>query len=147
MRKTSLILISAALLSSLSACGGSSSSSGSFGDACPILQVHSTEMAMVISSVPVAVDYDQRKTDLLNALSSTSFTDLFSLKRAFNSDLNTVLGFSGSNKPPTGNIRKTIEDLRLNVWNWDWTKVSTVEEVNAIMDGFAAIDEGCSKTN
>jgi hypothetical protein len=145
MKKISLVVSSAILLSTLSACGGSSSAGGSFGDACPILQVHATEMAMVVSAVPVAVDYEQRKTELLSALAMTSFTDLFSLKRAFNSDLNIVLGFSGSNKAPTGAARKTIEDLRLNVWNWDWTTVSTVEEVNKIMDGFAAIDEGCSK--
>jgi hypothetical protein len=145
MKKISLFFASAILLSTLSACGGSSSSSGSFGDACPILQIHATEMALAISSVPVAVDYETRKANLSNALGMTSFTDLTSLKMAFNADVNTVLGFSGSNKPPTGSIRKTIEDLRLNVWNWDWTSVSSVEEVNTIMEGFAAIDEGCSK--
>jgi hypothetical protein len=147
MKKTSLVAATLILISALSACGGSSNSSGSFGDACPILQVHATEMAMVVASVPVAVEYDQRKSELLDALAMTSFTDLFSLKREFNADMNTVLGFSGSLKPPTGEVRKTIEDLRLNVWNWDWTSVSTVEEVDAIMAGFAAIDEGCSKVN
>ena len=147
MKKKSLLLVSLALLSTLNACGGSNNSGGSFGDACPILQVHSLEMAMVVGAVPVAVEYEQRKSELLDALAMTSFTDLGSLKRAFNADMNTVLGFSGSLKPPTGEIRKTIEDLRLNVWNWDWTSVSTVEEVDAIMAGFAAIDEGCSKTN
>ncbi|MEY4735151.1 MAG: hypothetical protein RL428_486 [Actinomycetota bacterium] len=136
--------LSASLTSALilSSCG---SSAGSYGDACPILQVHATEMAMVISSVPVAVDYDQRKEELLQALSMTSFSDLNSLRMAFNADVNSVLGFSGSLKPPTGEAAKTIEDLRTKVWNWDWTSVSSVEEVNAIMEGFAAIDEACSK--
>ncbi|CAN2210484.1 hypothetical protein MCEJIRE27_00974 [Candidatus Nanopelagicaceae bacterium] len=147
MKKTSLVLASLILISTLSACGGSSSAGGSFGDACPIIQVHATEMAIVVASVPVAVEYDQRRSELSDALAQTSFTDLQSLKLSFNADMNTVLGFSGSLKPPTGEARKTIEDLRQNVWNWDWTSVSTVEEVNAIMDGFAAIDEGCSKSN
>jgi hypothetical protein len=31
-----------------------------------------------------------------------------------------------------------------NVWKWDWTTVSDSEEVEAIMSGFAEIDESCS---
>ena len=142
MKKTPLFAIITLSLSSLTACGGSSDS---FGDACPILNVHANEMAMVISSVPVAVDYDTRKEYIQRTLAMTSFTDLNSLKLAFNADVNSVLSFSGSLKPPTGQIKETIETLRENVWAWDWTSVSDVEEVNAIMDGFAAIDEGCSK--
>ena len=145
MKKSSLVFSSLILLSTLSACGGSGSSGGSFGDACPILKIHSTEMAMVVASVPVAVEYEERKAAIQRTLAMTRFTDLSSLKLAFNADMNTVLGFSGSLKPPTGGVLKTIEDLRANVWKWDWTSVSTVEEVETIMAGFAAIDEGCSK--
>ncbi len=136
--------LSASLTSALilSSCG---SSAGSYGDACPILNVHSNEMALVISSVPVAVDYDQRREEITQALGMTSFTDLNSLRMAFNADMNTALGLSGSLKPPTGEAAKIIEDLRTNVYKWDWTSVSSVEEVNAIMEGFAAIDEACSK--
>lgn len=135
----SVSLTSALILSS---CG---SSAGSYGDACPILNVHSTEMAMVISSVPVAADYDQRREEITQALGMTSFTDLNSLRMTFNADMNTALGLSGSLKAPTGEAAKIIEDLRTNVYKWDWTSVSSVEEVNAIMEGFAAIDEECSK--
>ena len=145
MKKTSLVVATLILISALSACGGSSNSSGSFGDACPILKVHSTEMAMVIASVPVAADYEERKAAIQRTLAMTSFTDLTSLRMAFNADVNTVLGFSGSLKPPTGNVLTTVEDLREKVWKWDWTSVSTVEEVETIMAGFAVIDEGCSK--
>ncbi|MFM1952368.1 MAG: hypothetical protein RJA33_1162 [Actinomycetota bacterium] len=141
MRKRPLIAGALATTLLLSACGGSSSS---YGDACPLLQIYANDMAMVISSVPVAVEYDQRRENLIRALSMTSFTDLQSLKLAFNANLNSALKLSDSVEAPSGDAKKVVEDLRLNVWEWDWTTVSTLEEVDAIMEGFAAIEQGCT---
>jgi hypothetical protein len=63
----------------------------------------------------------------------------------WNADMNTVLGFSGSLKPPTGTKFALLEELRTNVWDWDWTSVSDNKEVDAIMAGFADIDQSCAK--
>jgi hypothetical protein len=143
MKKTRVSIGLAAILavSSLTACG---QTSDSYGDACPILRVNSTSMAIVVASVPTAVDYETRREYIQKALASVGASSLQELKMNWNADMNTVLGFSGSLKPPTGSKYKLIEDLRTNVWEWDWTSVSDNEEVSAIMAGFADIDESCS---
>jgi hypothetical protein len=126
----------------LTAC---SQSSDSYGDACPVLMVNSLKMASVIASVPTAVDYDTRREYLQNSLASVGATSLQELKMNWNADMNTVLGFSGSLKPPTGTKFALLEELRTNVWDWDWTSVSDNKEVDAIMAGFADIDQSCAK--
>jgi hypothetical protein len=144
MRNRKLTALVAVLFigSTLSAC---SQSSDSYGDACPILMVNSLKMASAISSVPTAADYDTRKESLQNVLASVGATSLQELKMNWNADVNSVLGFSGSLKPPTGAKLALLEELRTNVWDWDWTTVSDTKEVEAIMGGFADIDESCGK--
>ena len=139
--KKSIGLTTILAVISLTAC---SQTSDSYGDACPILRVNSTSMAIVIGSVPTAVDYETRREYIQNALSSVGESSLQELKMKWNADMNTVLGFSGSLKPPTGSKYTLLENLRTNVWNWDWTSVSDNAEVSAIMAGFADIDESCS---
>jgi hypothetical protein len=139
--KVSVALAASLAVSSLTACG---QTSDSYGDACPILRVNSTSMAIVVASVPTAVDYETRREYIQKALASVGASSLQELKMNWNADMNTVLGFSGSLKSPTGSKYKLIEDLRTNVWEWDWTSVSDNEEVSAIMAGFADIDESCS---
>jgi len=137
----SRVLVAILAVSSLTACG---QTSDSYGDACPILQVNSTSMAIVVASVPTAVDYETRREYIQKALATVGANSLQELKLNWNADMNTVLGFSGSLKPPTGSKYKLIEDLKANVWKWDWTSVSDSAEVSAIMSGFADIDESCS---
>lgn len=139
--KVSTALAAILIASSLTAC---SQTSDSYGDACPILRVNSTSMAIVVGSVPTAVDYETRRDYIQRALTSVGASSLQELKMNWNADMNTVLGFSGSLKPPTGTKYKLIEDLRSNVWKWDWTSVSDNAEVSAIMADFADIDESCS---
>ena len=139
--KKSIGLTTILAVISLTAC---SQTSDSYGDACPILRVNSTSMAIVIGSVPTAVDYETRREYIQNALSSVGESSLQELKMKWNADMNTVLGFSGSLKPPTGSKYTLLENLRTNVWNWDWTSVRDNAEVSAIMAGFADIDESCS---
>jgi hypothetical protein len=139
--KLSLALAAIVAVNSLSACG---QTSDSYGDACPILRVNSTSMAIVISSVPTAADYETRRENIQRALVSVGATSLQELKMNWNADMNSVLAFSGSLKPPTGSKYKLVEDLRSNVAKWDWTSVSDSAEVSAIMAGFADIDESCS---
>jgi hypothetical protein len=139
--KVSIALAAIVAVSSLSACG---QTSDSYGDACPILRVNSTSMAIVISSVPTAADYETRRENIQRALVSVGATSLQELKMNWNADMNSVLAFSGSLKPPTGSKYKLVEDLRSNVAKWDWTSVSDSAEVSAIMAGFADIDESCS---
>jgi len=139
--KVSIVLAAIVAVSSLSACG---QTSDSYGDACPILRVNSTSMAIVISSVPTAADYETRRENIQRALVSVGATSLQELKMNWNADMNSVLAFSGSLKPPTGSKYKLVEDLRSNVAKWDWTSVSDSAEVSAIMAGFADIDESCS---
>jgi hypothetical protein len=143
MRVKVIALVVVALVgSTLTSC---SKSSDSYGDGCPILMVNSSSMALVIASVPTAVDYEARKTSIQNALMSVGATSLQELKMNWNTDANSVLGFSGSLKPPTGTKLALLEELRTNVWEWDWTTVSDSKEVEAIMAGFADIDAECSK--
>jgi len=137
----SRVLAAILAVSSLTACG---QTSDSYGDACPILQVNSTSMAIVVASVPTAVDYETRREYIQKALATVGANSLQELELKWNADMNTVLGFSGSLKPPTGSKYKLIEDLRANVWKWDWTSVSDSAEVSTIMSGFADIDESCS---
>lgn len=139
--KVSIGLTTILAVISLTAC---SQTSDSYGDACPILRVNSTSMAIVIGSVPTAADYETRREYIQNALSSVGESSLQELKMNWNSDMNAVLGFSGSLKPPTGSKYTLLENLRTNVWKWDWTSVSDNAEVSAIMAGFADIDESCS---
>jgi hypothetical protein len=139
--KVSLALAAIVAVNSLSACG---QTSDSYGDACPILRVNSTSMAIVISSVATAADYETRRENIQRALVSVGATSLQELKMNWNADMNSVLAFSGSLKPPTGSKYKLVEDLRSNVAKWDWTSVSDSAEVSAIMAGFADIDESCS---
>jgi hypothetical protein len=139
--KVSIALAAIVAASSLSDCG---QTSDSYGDACPILRVNSTSMAIVISSVPTAADYETRRENIQRALVSVVATTLQELKMNWNADMNSVLAFSGSLKPPTGSKYKLVEDLRSNVAKWDWTSVSDSAEVSAIMAGFADIDESCS---
>jgi hypothetical protein len=139
--KVSVALAAILAMSSLTACG---QTSDSYGDACPILRVNSTSMAIVISSVPTAADYETRRENIQRALVSVGATSLQELKMNWNADMNSVLAFSGSLKPPTGSKYKLVEDLRSNVAKWDWTSVSDSAEVSAIMAGFADIDESCS---
>ena len=139
--KVSIALAAIVAVSSLSACG---QTSDSYGDACPILRVNSTSMAIVISSVPTAADYETRRENIQRALVSVGATSLQELKMNWNADMNSVLAFSGSLKPPTGSKYTLVEDLRSNVAKWDWTSVSDSAEVSAIMAGFADIDESCS---
>lgn len=139
--KVSVALAAILAISSLSACG---QTSDSYGDACPILRVNSTSMAIVISSVPTAADYETRRENIQRALVSVGATSLQELKMNWNADMNSVLAFSGSLKPPTGSKYKLVEELRSNVAKWDWTSVSDSAEVSAIMAGFADIDESCS---
>jgi hypothetical protein len=134
-------LVATLAVSSLTACG---QTSDSYGDACPILRVNSTSMAMVVASVPTAVDYETRIEYIQRALATVGANSVQELKMKWNADMNSVLGFSGSLKPPTGSKYKLIEDLRANVWKWDWTSVSDSAEVEEIMSGFADIDESCS---
>lgn len=143
MKKAKVSIALAAILAatSLTACG---QTSDSYGDACPILRINSTSMAIVVASVPTAVDYETRREYIQKALSSVGASSLQDLKMKWNADMNTVLGFSGSLKPPTGSKYKLLEDLRANVWKWDWTTVSDNDEVSAIIAGFADIDESCS---
>ena len=143
MKKAKVSVALAAILatSSLTACG---QTSDSYGDACPILRVNSTSMAIVISSVPTAADYETRRESIQRALVSVGATSLQELKMNWNADMNSVLAFSGSLKPPTGTKYKLVEDLRSNVAKWDWASVSDSAEVSAIMAGFADIDESCS---
>lgn len=140
--RVSLILISGLVTASLTAC---SQTSDSYGDACPILNVNSLSMASVIASVPTAADYETRREYIQEALVRVGASSLQELKMKWNADMNTVLGFSGSLKPPTGSKFTLLEELRQNVWDWDWTSVSDNAEVEAIMGGFADIDEQCSK--
>jgi hypothetical protein len=139
--KVSVALAAILAMSSLTACG---QTSDSYGDACPILRVNSTSMAIVISSVPTAADYETRRENIQRALVSVGATSLQELKMNWNADMNSVLAFSGSLKPPTGSKYKLVEELRSNVAKWDWTSVSDSAEVSAIMAGFADIDESCS---
>lgn len=139
--KVSVALAAILTMSSLTACG---QTSDSYGDACPILRVNSTSMAIVISSVPTAADYETRRENIQRALVSVGATSLQELKMNWNADMNSVLAFSGSLKPPTGSKYKLVEELRSNVAKWDWTSVSDSAEVSAIMAGFADIDESCS---
>jgi hypothetical protein len=139
--KVSVALAAILTMSSLTACG---QTSDSYGDACPILRVNSTSMAIVISSVPTAADYETRRENIQRALVSVGATSLQELKMNWNADMNSVLAFSGSLKPPTGSKYKLVEKLRSNVAKWDWTSVSDSAEVSAIMAGFADIDESCS---
>ena len=130
------------LIGTISACG---KGSDSYGDACPILRINSTSMALVVASIPVDADMDTRVKNLQNALHTVGASSLDELQRKWVADINTVLGFSGSLKPPTGSKYKLLEDLQSNVVDWDWNFVRDSNEVTQIMSGFADIDEACSK--
>jgi hypothetical protein len=123
----------------LTGCGGSSDS---YGAACPILNINSTKMAMIISSVPTAADIDTRRESIQRVLETIGETDLFQFKLKFNSDLNTVL--SGAIDPPTGSKLELLEKLKSDVWEWSWTEISDPAEKDAIMAGFADIDAACA---
>lgn len=119
----------------------------SYGDACSVLQNNSTKMAIIISSVPTAASYETKKRSIESSLGIVGETSLQELLLDFNADLNTVLDFSGNQKPPSGSKYELVKNLRTNVWDWaqtwsydDHPKAS---EVSAIMEGFADIDGNC----
>jgi len=158
MRTSPKILLGSALVLLLlvSGCGSSSGgsngesetasvsddASGSYGNACPILLSSSTRMAIVISSVPTAADYDTRRTNLDRALITASASSIQELKMEFNSDLNSILG-SAESFNLTGGKLKVVEELRAKVWDWDWKTVSESDEVLDMMELFADIDQSC----
>lgn len=123
----------------LTGCGGNSDS---YGAACPILNINSTKMAMIISSVPTAADIDTRRENLQRVLELIGETDLFQFKLKFNSDLETVL--SGAIDPPTGSKFELVKKLKVDVWLWSWNEVSDPAEKSAIIAGFADIDSACN---
>jgi hypothetical protein len=132
-------IIATVVGTALTGCGGSSDS---YGAACPILNINSTKMAILISSVPTAADEATRRASVERALGTIGETDLNQFRLKFNSDLNTVL--SGVIEPPTGSKFELVEKLRSDVWNWSWREVSDSAEVLAIMAGFADIDTACN---
>lgn len=135
-----LVVLVMALGTTLTGCGGSSDS---YGEACPILNINSTKMAMLISSVPTAADIDTRRESIQRVLKTIGETDLFEFKLKFNRDLNIVLSGTVID-PPTGSKFELVEKLRSDVYKWSWTEVSNPAEVLEIMAGFADIDSACN---
>ena len=138
-KSVKLGVLAAMLGATLTGCGGSSDS---YGAACPILNINSTKMAMIMSSVPTAADEDTRRANVQRVLETIGETDLSQFKLKFNSDLNTVL--SDAIDPPTGSKFELVQKLKYDVWNWSWREVSDPAEVSAIMAGFADIDTACN---